>query len=402
MKKMAKIWAVVMVVAIALLMTGCGVNITQIGLPVEMTIEKGDAVQLDVVYGAEKETTEEKLAEAAAKLTLNWSTSDETVVAVDETGMITAVAAGEADITVAVKDSEIQAVCHVTVVAPATGVSAPGSLELKMGQEEQIKAAIEPLDATDVKLVYESSDETVATVDEDGKITAISEGSCTITTSVYGVDVELGEDAIDPEMTVVPENLMSKTEVNVIYVTKSIELSATTLKPTAGKGTQLVATNDRGEQMDETEISWTSSDTSIAVVAENGWVDTIKAGNVTFTATTEDGLSNEITITVQPKPVVRPTTPSSVTTTPTAPADSGTAVQDTPAPAAPVESSSGDGGGGQTENSGGSSGGDSGGGQSNNSGGSLGVGEDGQPIGDSPGVYFEAADNANGEDQGEL
>lgn len=387
MKKMVKIWAVVMVVAIALLMTGCGVNITQIGLPVEMTIEKGDAVQLDVVYGAEKETTEEKLAEAAAKVTLNWSTSDETVVAVDETGMITAVAAGEADITVSVKDSEIQAVCHVTVVVPATGVSAPDSLELKMGQEEQIKAAIEPSDATDVKLVYESSDETVATVDEDGKITAISEGSCTITTSVYGVDVELWEDAIDPEMTVVPENLMSKTEVNVIYVTKSIELSATTLKPTAGKGTQLVATNDRGEQMDETEISWTSSDTSIAVVAENGWVDTIKAGDVTFTATTEDGLSNEITITVQPKPVVRPTTPSSVTTTPTSPVDSGTAVQDTPAPAAPVESSSGDGGGGgQTENPGG----DSGGGPSG--------GDYTPPVADydSPWVDDSAAENADG------
>ena len=82
---------------LALLLTACGVEITSVGLPAQLRLEKGQTGPLTVEYCAGEDATEEEIAKAAAKLTLVWSSSDETVATVDQTGLVTAVGGGEAD-----------------------------------------------------------------------------------------------------------------------------------------------------------------------------------------------------------------------------------------------------------------------------------------------------------------
>ena len=120
MKRKTIILAVVAAAAMALTLVGCGVKITNIAVPERATMEKGESITLPVVYGTddapavtpetaatgESAETDEKVAKAAEKLTIEWTSSDESVATVNETGTVTAVAAGEANVTASVKDAD--------------------------------------------------------------------------------------------------------------------------------------------------------------------------------------------------------------------------------------------------------------------------------------------------------
>ena len=125
-KMMAFILAAVMAVGLA----GCGVDISGIGLPTDLVLEKGESQQLEIQYSTNKEVSTAEVAELAEKLTLDWSSSDESVVTVDDSGLVTAVGAGEADVTVTTETANISSTTHIKVVILPTGVSAPESLEL--------------------------------------------------------------------------------------------------------------------------------------------------------------------------------------------------------------------------------------------------------------------------------
>ncbi len=117
MKRKTIILAVVAAAAMALSLVGCGVKITNIAVPESAMVEKGESITLPVVYGTddapavtpetaatgESAAANEKVAKAAEKLTIEWTSSDESVATVDETGTVTAVAAGEANVTASVK-----------------------------------------------------------------------------------------------------------------------------------------------------------------------------------------------------------------------------------------------------------------------------------------------------------
>ena len=102
MKRKTIILAVVAAAAMALSLVGCGVKITNIAVPESAMVEKGESITLPVVYGTddapavspetaatgESAETDEKLAKAASKLTVEWTSSDESVATVDATGMV--------------------------------------------------------------------------------------------------------------------------------------------------------------------------------------------------------------------------------------------------------------------------------------------------------------------------
>lgn len=178
----------VFTVTLALCLTACGVQIAGISLPESLELEAGASETLAVEYTTEKEVDEAKLDEAAGKLALVWTSSDEAVATVDAEGTVTAVAEGEADITAATEDGKLSASCHVAVGVGVTGVDVPETLELQLGETEtaELGASILPEAATDVTLTYESSDEQIATVGEDGTVTAVGEGECTITIKAAG------------------------------------------------------------------------------------------------------------------------------------------------------------------------------------------------------------------------
>ena len=350
MKKKLVLAAVVATIMM-LGLVGCGVKITNIAVPDAVTVEKGEAVVLPVAFGTddapavtpetaatgESAETDEKVAKAAEKLTIEWTSSDESVATVDETGTVTAVAAGEANVTASVKDADIAASTHVKVVVTPTGVVAPESIDLVTNGEntKDLDAKLVPADATDVKLAYESSDESVATVDETGKVTAVANGECTITTYVTAktedaeaselsavvveaADSEEVDDsvatmpedmaAMDSAFGVVPENLKAETKVTVTTNVEGITLDKTEGVLTVGNTVTVTATVTP-DTATNASVTWTSSDEAIATVDSEGKITAVAPGTATITATSDSNpdASAAYAVTVQAKKVVTST-----------------------------------------------------------------------------------------------
>ena len=351
MKRKTIILAVVAAAAMAITLVGCGVKITNIAVPDAVTVEKGEAVALPVAFGTddapavtpetaatgESAETDEKLAKAASKLTVEWTSSDESVATVDETGTVTAVAAGEANVTASVKDADIAASTHIKVVVTPTGVAAPESIDLVTNGEntKDLDAKLVPADATDVKLAYESSDESVATVDETGKVTAVANGECTITTyvvadskdadaselsavAVEAADSEETDDsvatmpedlaAMDSAFGVVPEDLKAETKVTVTTNVESVALDKTEGVLTVGNTVTVTATVTP-DTATNASVTWTSSDEAIATVDSEGKITAVAPGTATITATSDSNpdASAAYAVTVQAKKVVTST-----------------------------------------------------------------------------------------------
>ncbi len=114
--------------------------------------------------------------------TITWKSSDEKVATVDKDGKVTAVANGTATITATSADGKHSATAAITVkIAPEKlTLTAENKTLTKVGETLQITAKIEPDNAYD-KLIWKSSDERVATVDVDGKVTAAGNGKAIIT-----------------------------------------------------------------------------------------------------------------------------------------------------------------------------------------------------------------------------
>ena len=122
---------------------------------------------------------------AAYTESVDWESDATGVATVSSAGVVTGVAAGTAHITAKAHDnpSTIYDVCTVTVTAPVavTGVSLNKSeTSIEAGSTETLTATISPADATNKNVTWESDDKDVATV-ENGVVTAVAEGSATIT-----------------------------------------------------------------------------------------------------------------------------------------------------------------------------------------------------------------------------
>lgn len=330
--------AVIATAAMALSLVGCGVKVTNISVPDAATLEKGESITLPVNFGtedapaetpviatgesatAETAAQDEKIAKAAEKLTLAWTSSDESVATVDETGTVTAVAAGEAEITAAVKDTEMQDVCVITVKVSAKELKVPDTLDVKLNDTDEaaIEAKCEPEDASNISFDFASSDEEVATVDKDGKVKVLKAGECDITTTLLQDGEKVAE---------------KTTHVKAFYEVESITLDSNEGKLTVGNSHTIKATVAPEEVAAETPIEWSSSNEKVATVDSNGKVTAVSSGNATITATAgEESANYEVTV-EQPKKV----TTSNKTYKNSGSSNSAAAVTPTnPAPVAPV------------------------------------------------------------------
>ena len=329
-KKIIVLAATAIIMAVAL--AGCGVKITNIAVPESAMVEKGESITLPVVYGTddapavtpetaatgESAETDEKLAKAASKLTVEWTSSDESVATVDATGMVVAVSAGEADITASVTDSEMSAFCKVTVKVAAKDITVPDNLDVKLndGNETTVEATVSPADATDVKVSYASTDEAVATVDKDGRVQVLQPGECDITTTL----MQDGEKVTE-----------KTTHVKAFYEVESITLDSNEGKLTVGKSHTIKATVAPEEVAAETTIEWSSSNEKVATVDSNGKVTAVSSGNATITATAgEESANYEVTV-EQPKKVT-----TSNKTYSSSSSNSSAVTPSNPAPVAPA------------------------------------------------------------------
>ena len=329
--------AVIATAAMALSLVGCGVKVTNISVPDAATLEKGESITLPVNFGtedapaetpviatgesatAETAAQDEKIAKAAEKLTLAWTSSDESVATVDETGTVTAVAAGEAEITAAVKDTEMQDVCVITVKVSAKELKVPDTLEVKLNDTDEtaIEAKCEPEDASNISFDFASSDEEVATIDKDGKVKVLKAGECDITTTL----MQDGEKVTE-----------KTTHVKAFYEVESITLDSNEGKLTVGNSHTIKATVAPKEVAAETTIEWSSSNEKVATVDSNGKVTAVSSGNATITATAgEESANYEVTV-EQPKKV----TTSNKTYTKNGSSNSSAVTPSYPAPVTPT------------------------------------------------------------------
>ena len=213
----------------------------------------------------------------AANKKVTWKSSNAAIAAVEANGKVTGVKAGEATITVTTEDGGKTATCKVTVSdkeIKVTGVKLNKSeTNLLVSGNETLTATVLPEDATNQNVTWKSDKPEIATVDANGKVTAVKVGEATIT-----VTTEDGGKTATCKVTV------SETSVAVTGVT----LNKTETSIFVGGSETLTATVAPADATNQ-KVTWKSDKPEIATVDANGKVTGVKAGEATITVTTEDG-----------------------------------------------------------------------------------------------------------------
>lgn len=238
-------------------------TVTDITLPEsEITLDTGMTKQL---------LPEVAPVKTALVADLKYTSLDESVVTVSDTGLITPVAAGGTLVRVSNADGSVyKAVAvHVADRVPLESLTLnEDALRLPVGSAEKLTPVLAPVDTTRTGVVYESSDSDVATVDRDGTVHAVSVGTAVITARPA-----MGEDfAASVTVTVVqPAESISFEES--LYVT-TMEQKDDDLKLTI---TPATAT--------ERDIAWESSNPDVCEMSADGQLIKHKNGTATLRAT---------------------------------------------------------------------------------------------------------------------
>lgn len=235
--------------------------------PIKVTGITLSSSSLSLTEGETADLTATISPKNANNQTVIWSSSNGSVASVSN-GRVSALSPGSTTITAKSDDGGFTASCAVTVASRVIAVTSVSlsktELTLVEGDSETITATVLPDNATDKTVTWSSSDTAVATVD-GGKITAIKEGTATIT-------AKAGDKTAICIITI---------EKKVIPV-ESVKLDKSELELYEGEFMTLIATVKPDDATDKT-VAWSSSDASIATV-ENGLVIAVKEGSATITA----------------------------------------------------------------------------------------------------------------------
>ena len=174
---------------------------------------------------------------------------------------------------------------------PATTIALDKvTASLKEGEKVNLSATVGPENVTSKVVIWSSSDESIATVADDGTVTAVKAGDVTITAkAAYGknvtatCDIKVSE-AEKPQPTPEPEPQPTPQKVAATTIT----LDKTTANLKEGETVELKATVGPENATDKS-VTWTSSDDSVATVSKDGKVTAVKAGSVKITATAVSG-----------------------------------------------------------------------------------------------------------------
>ena len=249
--------------------------LVKVGAPVLVTDVTVQPTELNLKTDGTYQLSVSVLPSNADERGVTFESSNTAVATVSASGLITAKGPGSATITVTAKDSSgKKATCTVTVTQPVKGVTvSPSSVVIQKDNVQKLTASVVPENATNKKLIYKSSNETVAVVSNDGIITARSEGWATITVcseenqAIYGTcTVKVG----------LP-----------VYVTK-ITLDTTNVTMWAGATRQLGVSIEPANA-DIKTVTYGSSNPDVATVSSNGLITAKKKGTATITVTATDG-----------------------------------------------------------------------------------------------------------------
>lgn len=245
---------------LALAVTACGAKLTGVALPEEalkLTVGGTAVLEPDFSYDGEAP------AEGPA---VTWTSADEAVATVDETGTVTGVAAGETTVTAAV----------VVNIAAETLTVEDMSLHMADGAA-QASVTVEPAELAD-QLTFKTGDAAIATVDESGNVTPVKEGHTSL-------------------LVLAPDGTRAKAMITVWSGPKELTLTAEKNEVTVGGTVAVTAADETGAAVDAATLTWASSDEGVATVDETGTVTVVSAGEVTITAGTAYEVAGSVTLT---------------------------------------------------------------------------------------------------------
>lgn len=244
-------------------------QITVKAKPIQTSV-KLDKSTLNLKVGA----SEKLKATVNPSAAVTWASSNNNVAVVDENGEVTAVNAGEATITASAGGASDA--CEVTVKQAVEGITLnASSLTVSTGSKTTLTATISPSNATDKRVKWSTSSSSIVSVDSNGKVTAIKAGTATVTATTE-----------DGGYTA---SCTFKVEGGAKPVT-GVAISPSVPTVAMGKTVTLTANITPSDATDK-NVTWTSSDTSIAKFNDSskGVLTGVKAGTATITVTTADG-----------------------------------------------------------------------------------------------------------------
>ena len=250
-----------------------GVPMSELKLNVdELHIAKGEISGLTVSYNAD-----------ASDARLQWISSDEGVVRVDQAGRVEGVSGGSAYVSV-ITPAGKSASARVYVDVPGTAMRiTPAELTLGVGARVQLNASYLPVDCTDSVRSWISSDSAVARVDENGELRAMGQGKVYISALSAG-------------------GLTGGMEVTVEAAPEDIQLdpARATLERGDEVQLQLLFLNADGNVDSQTShlVVWSSSDESVAKVDQQGRVTALRSGDCRIEASA-DGMTASCRLKVQ-------------------------------------------------------------------------------------------------------
>ena len=233
-------------------------------------INRGDSAPLTAsVYGQNETIIDTKLS---------WTSDDSSIVSVDKDGLLSANSAGTTTVYASV--GELSASCDITVVIPLIGITFEDTtLTLKKGESQQLSVLLNPSDATEYDtIVWESTDTDVATVDQDGYITAVDAGTASITATCG--------------------SYVATCTIYVIIPIESISITDTIRELKINQEFTLHTTILPANNASDSTLNWSSSNDNILSVDSNGKIIARKPGTATITVKTYNNLQDNITITV--------------------------------------------------------------------------------------------------------
>ena len=227
----------------------------------EMSVKKGTVFWLDAKV----------IPDTADNKNITWSSSDTSLATVDQTGKVTTLAVGTVTISCVSEDNGSVAYCVVEITEPVTGLALNTNYqEMVAGTKFVIVPTILPIEAPNKNVTFVSSDPEVATVDENGVVTALIGGKCEIL-------VTTEESKLTATCTIVVKEFVSSIEItgskDLLNVGDSVQLKASVLSDTASDKT----------------VYWSSSNPAYASVDQTGKVTGVNPGSVVITATAADG-----------------------------------------------------------------------------------------------------------------
>lgn len=231
----------------------------------------------NILVGKTLQLTAEISPENASNKNVTWSSSNTSVASVSTSGLVTAKSVGTATITVKTSDGSFSAKCTVNVTnseIKVTGVNLSSSaISIYVGKTSQLSATINPSNATNKNVKWTSSNKNVATVSSTGLVTAVGKGTAVVT-----VTTENGGYTASCTINVSEE----------VIPVSNVSLSKTKLDLEINKSEKLTASISPSNATDK-NVVWSSTNSNVASVGQDGTVTAKSSGTATIVATTNDG-----------------------------------------------------------------------------------------------------------------